>query len=481
MIRLRVVSRPVGALSALPALLLLSLAAPALAGTAPTAASRLVASRTLAAAQPSSAAAHSAQVIPGVTGAAARENDPPGAAAQRLAQIKAAMSGTPTTSPAASPGAARPNVAPWSGTLHDTWGTFVVGDAATVYGAQAMQSINPGLVAPKNDADYLYAPTLLPSTTTSTIEVSTIYGPQGDFVGAWNWGTGTQGFAKTVPVDASFLASYATKVGSQYFYSVQILETSTKSHVWTAYLYNYKTRTWDTFYSNSGNGPFDGGDGWDMDEVYTAYSTSTAEGDYCTAAYGDLFESTGLKYKFTSNGPWTAATSANSEVYPVYPFGSNLGCADLGFDLPVANSAFALTNSAHATARLTGTISGKCADVSGGKFASGAGIQLTTCGTSAGQSWAYNTDGELTTDGGTYCLTVAGSAPTAGAKLELSACRNTAGQEWTFSIYHSLVSEGSSYDAGLCLDTAGARTTNGTPLDLQTCTGQASQKWAWAS
>jgi hypothetical protein len=484
--RVRVNSGHVGVLSVLVGLLLLSLAGPALggparAGTADPSAAMV--SPSLAAAQPSPAAPHSGQVVPGVTGAAARENDPPGTAAQHLAQIRAVASDAaagkvPAVTPTPGTGAVTPRLAPWSGTLHFSWGTYV-NFGETVYGIQATQSVNPGIVAPNSTSDFLYAPTLFPIGS-GTVEMTTIYDATGDSVGAWNWGAGQQDFAKTTPVNASFLATYATKVGSQYYYSVQDLLTNAKTNAWTAYLYDYKTKGWDTFYSSSGQAPFPGDVGWDIDEMYTNYNKSAAEGDYCAATHGDLFASTGLEYKLTSSGTWTSATSANSFISPLYPHGSILGCADLGFALPAANSAFALTNSTHAAARLTGTGSGKCADVSGGTFASGDKIELNTCASSAGQAWAYNSDGELTTDSGKYCLTAPGNAA-AGARLQLSACANTSAQEWTFSINHSLVSETPGGAFSLCAEVAGAGTANGTPLDLGTCAGQTNQKWAWTS
>ena len=53
----------------------------------------------------------------------------------------------------------------------------------------------------------------------------------------------------------------ATKVGSQYYYSVQDLLTNAKTNAWTAYLYDYKTKgnpakkkSWDKFTKDMATG-----------------------------------------------------------------------------------------------------------------------------------------------------------------------------------------------------------------------------------
>jgi hypothetical protein len=454
--------------------LLLGLAVPALATTAPPA---VVTPPAAEAAIPSPSAPYSGRVVPGLTGPAARQNDPPESASQRLAQINAveqgAAEGSATAAPSQSAGTATPDITRWSGLFHGLWGTD---PQKTIYGAEATQSLNPSLAAPKTGAVFIYAPTLDPSSI-DTIEMTTIYDAGGNYVGAWDWGAANPGFAKVATINSSFLASYATEVSGRYFYSVQDVQTSASSNTWTAYLYNYKTKAWDTFFTSSDTGKLSGsGGGWDMDEVYTDYDSSTAEGYYCTTAYGGLFESTGLAYRLTSGSKWTAATPSDSTNTPAYPNGSDLGCGAVGFALPAANSTLAMTDGTHSAAEIIGAGSKKCMDTSGAKFANDTKEQLWTCHKGAGQTWTYNADGELTVDGGKYCLDATGGGTANGTKLELYGCHNGTNQEWTFSVRGTLVGIGS----GKCVSAAGAGTANGTQLELWQCDAASSQQWSWS-
>ncbi len=429
---------------------------------------------------PSPDAPHSGKVVPGVTGAAARENDPPLSASQRFAedtagsQVTGGQAGTAGGGPAAPAGTATTaGLTSWTGAFHGAWGTF---PAQTIYGAQATQSLNPGLKAPTSGSQFVYAPTLDPSGI-DTIEMTTIYDSGGNYVGAWDWGAASPSFAKTATINSSFLATYATKVNGQYFYSVQNVQTDQTANTWTAYLYNYTTDSWDTFYSSSDTAKLsNSGGGWDMDEVYTDYNSSTGEGDYCTLSYGDVFESTGLQYQLSSGGAWTAATTSNSIMSPAYPRGSDLGCTDLGYALPTQNSTLAVTNGTHGANEIVGSGSRRCVDTNAVKFANGTKEQLWACHGGAGQTWTYNADGELTVDGGKYCLDATGRGTTNGTKLQLWACNGGTNQEWTFSVSNALVGIGS----GKCVDATGNGTANGTQLQLYTCGDTSSQQWTWS-
>jgi hypothetical protein len=454
--------------------LFLAPAVPALAATPPPA---VVTPSAAQPALPSPTAPYSGQTVPGITGAAAQENDPPVSASQRLAQINAVEQGTAESGAAAAPpgpaGLAAPGIAPWKGQFHGLWGTD---PQKTTYGAEATQSLNPRLTAPKTGAVFIYAPTLDPSSI-DTIEMTTIYDGGGNYVGAWDWGAAKPGFAKVAIINSNFLARYATAVSGRYFYSVRDVQTKASTNTWTAYLYNYKNRAWDTFYTSSDKAKLSGNaGGWDQDEVWTDYDSSTAEAYYCTATYGDLFESTGLKYRLTAGGAWRAATPSDSTSTPAYPDGSDLGCGAVGFALPTENSTLAMTNATHGAAEITGSGSGRCIDTSGAKFTNGTNEQLWTCHNGAGQTWAYNGDGELTVDGGRYCLDATGNGTANGTKLELWRCRNTANQEWTFSVHNTLVGIGS----GKCVNAAGAGTANGTQLQLWQCDAASSQRWSWS-
>jgi hypothetical protein len=466
-----------GACSLLLGLATQALAAPA-AAVNPATPAAPVSSPSLRAAIPSPGAPHSGKVIPGLTGAAASKNDPPASASQRFAQLNAigqaarkANAGHPAAA-AGSAGRVTPAMGSWSGDFHGAWGTF---PSQTIYGAQATQSLNPALVAPKTGSQFIYAPTMDPSGI-DTIEMSAIYDAGGNYIGAWDWGSANPSFAKTAAINSSFLATYATKVSGLYFYSLQNVQTDATTNTWTAYLYNYTTKAWDTFYSSSDTGKLsNSGGGWDMDEVYTVYNSSTHEGEYCTSSYGDTFESTGLQYQLSTGGAWTPATTANSTTSPAYPRGADLGCANLDYALPTENSTFAVTDATHGAAEVIGTGSKKCVDTNQGKFANGSKEQLYTCHKGAGQTWTYNADGELTVDGGKYCLDATGEGTANGTKLQLWSCLNGTNQEWTFSNHSTLVGVGS----GKCLDASGYGTANGTQLQLWTCNATTNQQWSW--
>jgi hypothetical protein len=456
--------------------LLLSMATPALAVTA-SPAPVPVRSSSLRAAIPSPRAPHSGKVVPGITGAPARKNDPLASASRRFGQLSAAgrqaHEGRPATAaPRARAGGLTPALSSWSGNFHGYWGTD---PDQTIYGAQATQSLNPSLKAPTTGSQFIYAPTIDPSAI-DTIEMSTIYDAGGNYVGAWDWGAANPGFAKVAAINSSFLATYATLVGGRYFYSLQDVQTNVADNTWTSYLYNYTTKAWDTFYSSSNIGKASQSDGgWDMDEVYTAYDSSTAEGDYCTGTYGDLFESTGLQYRLSSGGAWTPATTANSVTNLAYPRGADLGCANLDYALPTENSTFAVTNATHGAAEIIGSGSKRCIDTNQVKFANGTKEQLWDCHNGAGQTWSYNADGELTVDGGKYCLDATGKGTANGTKLQLWSCLNGTNQEWTFSVHNTLVGVGS----GKCVDASAFGTADGTALQLWTCNATSNQQWTW--
>jgi hypothetical protein len=457
---------------------LLGLAAPAVATTARPAASR--------SAIPRASAPHSGKMVPGVTGAAARKQDPSASASQRFAQLNAASHAATASrgkaTSAANNSAANNSVkasavkpdalTPWTGAFHGYWGTF---PSQTIYGAQATQSLNPSIVAPTSGSQFIYSPTLDPSGI-DTIEMSTIYDGSGNYIGAWDWGAADPGFAKTAAINSSFLATYATQVSGQYYYSVQNVQTDPTTNSWTAYLYNYTTGEWDTFYTSANASKLsNSGGGWDMNEVYTDYDSSTGEGDYCSDTKGDLFESTGLQYQLSTGGSWTPATTANSSMNIAYPRGKDLGCENSWYALPTPDSAWNVTNNTHSAGELKGGQSGKCVDTNQVKFADGTKEQIYTCNGGSGQEWTYNSSGQFTVDGGKYCLDVVGQGTTPGTLVDLWGCNGGENQQWSFSIKHMLVSE----QSGLCLQVENASTGNGGQLELGNCADAPNQQWSW--
>jgi hypothetical protein len=412
-------------------------------------------------------------MVPGVTGAAASRDDPPISATKRWAELNAASHRAARHRAAGN--RPLPSLTPWSGTLHNDWGTF---PAQTIYGAQATQSLNPGTVLPSSDppAETLFAPTLDPSGITC-IEMSTIYNDTGDQIGAFDWCVSQPTFKKITDINSSFLATYTTTIGGQPFYSVQDVQTDPVTNSWTSYLYNYTTNAWDTYYTSANTSKLsNSGGGWDINEVYTTYNSSTGQGDYCTQTYGANMETTGLEYQLSSGGSWVSADPTDSNMNLAYPRGSDLGCANSTFWLPTLNSQWRVTNGTHAAAELAGTGSGRCVDTNGQVFANGTQEQIYTCHNGPGQTWTWNASGELTTDGGAFCLDAVGFGTTPGTRIQLYKCNGTTNQEWSFSIKHTIVGIGS----GLCLGVVGGGTTNGTPLELENCDDTlTSQQWTW--
>jgi hypothetical protein len=453
---------PIGACT-----LMLGLALPSAVTTAATGA----ANPAPAPAGPSPYAPHSKTVVPGITGAAARRADPPMSATKRWAELNAASHRAASHKTAAA-GTIKPSLSSWSGADHNYWGAF---PSQTVYGAQATQSLNPDTVLSSSSKDIIYSPTLDPSGLTC-IEMSTIYFSGGDQVGAWNWCATSPGFAKVTAINASFLSTYTTTIDGQPFYSVQDVQTNPTTNSWTSYLYNYSTKAWDTFYTSANTSKLsNSGGGWDMNEVYTYYNTSTDEGSYCTQSYGANWETVNLQYQLSTGGSWVAATPSHNTMNVAYPSGEQVGCGDASYWLPTANSNWKVTNNQHSASEIIGAGSGKCVDTNDQVFANGTQEQIYTCHNGSGQEWTYNADGELTVDGGAYCLDATNYGTTNGTKIQLWKCNGTTNQEWTFSIHNAIVGIGS----GKCLDVTNYGTTNGSPLQLWTCNDTTNQQWSW--
>ncbi len=127
-------------------------------------------------------------------------------------------------------------------------------------------------------------------------------------------------------------------------------------------------------------------------------------------------------------------------------------------------------------AEVVGAASKKCVDTSEAKFADGTKEQLWTCHHGAGQSWTYNSRGELTVDSGKYCLNVRDSHTWNGALVQLWSCTGKPNQQWTFGPGGSVVGS----QSGRCLSVAGGRTRNNTQLIIDACTGPTDERWSWS-
>jgi hypothetical protein len=262
--------------------------------------------------------------VPGLTGAAARQAA--GAAADRFRQLTderiRSAAGTDKAQAA---------------TLHTSWGITMPNGGSQ--GLQAQQSVVPG-AQPTHGGDYVYAPTALPASG-ACIEMTTAYTPDGPLLWAWDWCGGRDGVGKLTRMDSAFLATYTTTVNGRPAYSVDEHRTSAAANTWTAYLYNYRTHAWDTFFTSSGafdipQYPF----GWDMFEVYTSVDPSTGAGYYCRDMSGQTFESSGVK--LLAGSAWTPAAPGNSrpDSDPAPP-GGDFDCPSMGIGLVHANDDWA--------------------------------------------------------------------------------------------------------------------------------------------
>lgn len=149
-------------------------------------------------------------------------------------------------------------------TIHPSDGTSF--DASTM-GSQATQSVSTKIHV-GNQGTTLYTPTMYPSAGNSDgscVEMSTAYFFGSQYVAAWDWCVAIN-FVAQVPIDKAFMKTYTR----HHYYSTQIVQTNASDNTWTSYLYNYKTKQWQKFFSQHGQseiGP--GTPGWDVYELYS--------------------------------------------------------------------------------------------------------------------------------------------------------------------------------------------------------------------
>ncbi|GAA4543589.1 carbohydrate-binding protein [Amycolatopsis samaneae] len=267
----------------------------------------------------SSASAAPAGVVPGLTGDAAKVAAGP--AADRFLQLRREQAGLTGT----------PRIAAQK---HTFWGP----EPQLSSGADGIvvtHSVTPDLQI-SNSSDVVYAPTVKP-TGHSCIEVVTAYGlGQSGQVWAWDWCQSVSP-AKVVPIDSAFLDSYTSTVNGHPAYTVQEVKTGSGTNSWTASLYNVKTSSWDTLFTQSGSDKSTLNEGWDIFELYSTVDPSTGEAYYCADARGAVFESSSLKLRV--GGQWVAATTSNSPLRPTAnPRPGDYDCSSLRFEVPTPNS-----------------------------------------------------------------------------------------------------------------------------------------------
>ncbi|POM23038.1 hypothetical protein BTM25_52440 [Actinomadura rubteroloni] len=219
--------------------------------------------------------------------------------------------------------------------LHRDWGAYPPVNASN--GMMATQSILPD--KPIGGGDFLYAPTAK-STGHSCIELTTAYHGAGAVLWAWDW-CGQPGAAKTVRMDAAFRATYTTTVNSRPAYTMSQVRSNTARNTWTVYLYNYKTQSWDTFWSQSGTDKTNYSFGWNTYEIWSNTNPSTGHGYFCDATRNTTIESSDIQIYA---GKWTPATAANAPLSSRPPAGSSYNCPTLNFAVVSPNNDWTATN-----------------------------------------------------------------------------------------------------------------------------------------
>ncbi|TDQ00243.1 carbohydrate-binding protein [Labedaea rhizosphaerae] len=185
--------------------------------------------------------------------------------------------------------------------IHDDWGTYTSGAAVT--GQDAVQSVYSDLSV---SGDTLYAPTM--KAPGSCVELVTTYTGGVRQVWAWDWCVSVN-VARSVTIDGTFRANYVTSVNGHDSYHGRVEQTDASRNTWTAWLFNYRTGQWDTFYTQSGTDQSRDGRSWNIFEIYASGDTTA---QYCTALGSRVIESS--SYRIRLNGAWTAAGTGNTSV-----------------------------------------------------------------------------------------------------------------------------------------------------------------------
>ncbi|MGW0845524.1 ricin-type beta-trefoil lectin domain protein [Streptomyces sp. NPDC002787] len=123
---------------------------------------------------------------------------------------------------------------------------------------------------------------------------------------------------------------------------------------------------------------------------------------------------------------------------------------------------------------VTGTGSGRCADINDNTIANGTDAQLWDCNGGQNQVWQYNSARKELVVYGNKCLDAYNRGTTNGTRVVIWDCTGGTNQQWNVNSDGTLTN----VNAGLCLDAYGAATANGTKLVLWACNGQNNQKWS---
>lgn len=181
-------------------------------------------------------------------------------------------------------------------------------------GSCATQSVSAQLTV-QDSSTTIYTPTMYPAGG-SCIELVTVYTQSGRSVSAWDW-CDSVAFEASVPIDSAFLSTYTD--GTSSAYTGRVVKTDAATNSWTAGLYNYRTGSWDTLFTQSGQNQSGRNTGWDINELYSQVGTS-GRSAACDAMAGQTFESSNITVRI--NGSWTPASPDNSDTTYDSPAGS---------------------------------------------------------------------------------------------------------------------------------------------------------------
>ncbi|WP_149829521.1 ricin-type beta-trefoil lectin domain protein [Streptomyces tailanensis] len=123
---------------------------------------------------------------------------------------------------------------------------------------------------------------------------------------------------------------------------------------------------------------------------------------------------------------------------------------------------------------ITGTGSGRCADINNNTITNGTDAQLWDCTGGQNQSWQYNSARKQLVVYGNKCLDAWDAGTANGTRVVIWDCHGGTNQQWNINSDGTLTN----VNAGLCLDAYGAATAGGTKLVLWACNGQDNQKWS---
>ncbi|MGK5729866.1 carbohydrate-binding protein, partial [Streptomyces sp. URMC 124] len=213
---------------------------------------------------------------------------------------------------------------PEAGLTHNWWGVFP--QPGTHDGIMATHSVDASYRVSDGE-NFTYSPTT--KAQNSCMEVVTAYWNSGNEIWAWDWCSDPGGPARTVAVDASFLATYTDGATGRPAYSVQMVQDDASANRWSAYLYNYRTAGWELLFRNAGRDRSGLSHGWDMFEIYASVNPATGTGYYCSEARSTVFDSSSVALR--SRGAWKPARPADSPWTEAAPQGRDFLCPPLKF------------------------------------------------------------------------------------------------------------------------------------------------------